>query len=301
MSTTTVNTVIVGAGQTGLAVSYYLSKLSQDHIVLEQEAPQTRPDAGGLPKNSREGLFAYYLDCLSRDDDSGVQTLADSRSGVDYVELEAWPLEGGSPNVETEPLRKLIGRQKRDSRKKALWLGYPVRIRHVRGRKSLEGAYLEPLLIWSQDSDAGELGFLPEPLVNTRALEGLPPSENALEQATKLAAELGLEASELPPLDELAARLRDLRPEWDWREPLDPAKFRRFGELRKITEDGIYNAAVVVMVDRSPFTVGLERELSDLRTVDDACRSPRARVRMGEDPICCACGRRSSPDTTVRC
>jgi very-short-patch-repair endonuclease len=129
---------------------------------------------------------------------------------------------------------------------------------------------LEPLLIWSQDSDAGELSFLPEPLVNTRALEGLAASENALEQATKLAAELGLEASELPPLDELAARLRDLRPEWDWREPLDPAKFRRFGELRKITENGIYNAAVVVMVDRSPFTVGLERELSDLRTVDDA-------------------------------
>jgi putative flavoprotein involved in K+ transport len=37
MSTTTaVNTVIVGAGQAGLAVSYYLSKLSQDHVVLEQ-------------------------------------------------------------------------------------------------------------------------------------------------------------------------------------------------------------------------------------------------------------------------
>jgi putative flavoprotein involved in K+ transport len=37
MSTTTaVNTVIVGAGQAGLAVSYYLSKISQDHVVLEQ-------------------------------------------------------------------------------------------------------------------------------------------------------------------------------------------------------------------------------------------------------------------------
>jgi putative flavoprotein involved in K+ transport len=37
MSTTTaLNTVIVGAGQAGLAVSYYLSKLSHDHMVLEQ-------------------------------------------------------------------------------------------------------------------------------------------------------------------------------------------------------------------------------------------------------------------------
>jgi very-short-patch-repair endonuclease len=188
---------------------------------------------------------------------------------VDYVELEC-PLEDGLPNFGTEPVRKLIGRQQRDIRKKALWLGYPVRIRQVRSRKSSEGAYLEPLLIWPQDPDASELGFLPEPLVNTRALEGLTSSENALEEAVRLAGELGLEASELPPLDELAARLRDLRPEWDWREPLDPAKFRRFGELRRITENGIYNAVVVVMVDRSPFTVGLERELSDLRSVDDA-------------------------------
>jgi hypothetical protein len=242
---------------------------SRDYTWSLAEAPQTRPDASGSPKNSREPLFAYYLDCLSRDDDSGVRTLADSRSEVDYVELEAWPLEDGSSNVETEPLRKLIGRQRRDVRKKALWLGYPVRVRHVRGRRGSEGAYLEPLLIWPLDSDADELRFLPEPSVNTRALEGLAASENALVEATKLAGELGLEASESPPLDELAARLRDLRPEWDWREPLDPAKFRRFGDLRKITENGIYNAALVVMVDRSPFTVGLERELSDLRSVDD--------------------------------
>jgi putative flavoprotein involved in K+ transport len=34
--TTTVNTVIVGGGQAGLAVSYYLTKASQDHVVLEQ-------------------------------------------------------------------------------------------------------------------------------------------------------------------------------------------------------------------------------------------------------------------------
>lgn len=37
-TTTTVNTVIVGAGQAGLAVSYFLSELSQDHVVLEQAA-----------------------------------------------------------------------------------------------------------------------------------------------------------------------------------------------------------------------------------------------------------------------
>jgi very-short-patch-repair endonuclease len=233
------------------------------------EASQIRQDQGQAPKNSREDLFAYYLDCLSQDDDSGVRTFTDSKFELDYVELEEWPLEAGQPNFGAEAFRKLIGRQRRDARKKALWLGYPALLRHVRSRKGWEGAFLEPLLIWPQDPDAGELGFLPEPLINTRALESLTASENVLEEAAKLADELGLEASEPPPLDELTARLRDLRPEWDWKEALAPAKFRGFGELRKIIESGIYNAAVVVMADRSPFTVGLERELSDLRSVDD--------------------------------
>jgi hypothetical protein len=30
------------------------------------------------------------------------------RLEVDYVELEAWPLEDGSPNVETEPLIRVL-------------------------------------------------------------------------------------------------------------------------------------------------------------------------------------------------
>ncbi len=143
-------------------------------------------------------------------------------------------------------------------------------MRHVRSRKGWEGAFVEPLLIWPQDAETGELGFLPEPLINSRALESLTASENVLEEAARLADELGLESSEQPPLDELAARLRGLRPEWDWKDPLAPAPLRGFGELRHITVSGIYNAAVVIMADRSPFTVGLERELTDLRTVGDA-------------------------------
>ncbi len=242
----------------------------RDYAWSLAEAPQPRDNAGGSPKNSYEALFAYYLDCLSQDDDSGVRTFADSKFDLDYVELEEWPLESAQSDFGAEPLRKLIGRQRRDARKKALWLGYPALVRHVRSRKGWEGAFLEPLLIWPQDPDAGELGFLPEPLINTRALESLTASENVLEEAAKLADDLGLEASESPPLDELAARLRDLRPEWEWKEALAPAKFHGFGELRKITESGIYNAAVVIMADRSPFTVGLERELADLRSVDNA-------------------------------
>jgi very-short-patch-repair endonuclease len=237
---------------------------------LAGTAPPVRGGAEGLSTNPHESLFRYYLDCLSQDDDSGVRTFADSKYDLDYVELGGWPFDVAQPDLGAEPLRKLIGRQRREARKKALWLGYPALVRRARSRKGWEGAFLEPLLIWPQDTEADDLAFLPEPMINTRALESLVASENVLEEAAHLADELGLDSSDPPPLDELAARLRDLRPEWDWKEALAPAPFRAFGELRQIAETGIYNAAVVVLTDRSRFTVGLERELTDLRTVSDA-------------------------------
>lgn len=189
---------------------------------------------------------------------------------MDYVELEQWPLEGGQLDAGSEGLRKLIGRQKREARKKALWLGYPVLIRQVHSRNGWEGAFLAPLFVWPQDADTDELAFLPEPTVNTKALEGLTTRENLLEEAAWLAEELGLDSPEEVPIDELAARLRELRPEWSWIESPDPTSFRRLGGLRSVADTGIYNAAVVVLADRSPFTLGLERELTDLQTVGDA-------------------------------
>lgn len=150
---------------------------SRDYKWSLAGAPLVRQDAGGSSRNSRESLFAYYLDCLSQDDDRGVRTFANSKFELDYVEVEEWPLDDMQPNLGAEPLRRLIGRYRRDVRKKALWLGYPALVRQVHSRKDWEGAFLEPLLIWPQDPDAADLGFLPEPLINTRALESLTASE----------------------------------------------------------------------------------------------------------------------------
>lgn len=237
---------------------------------LVENGTPGRKDTPETPQNSYASLFRYYLDCLSQDDDSGIQVFADSRYDLDYVELEQWPLEMGQLDLGSEALRRLIGRQKREARKKALWLGYPVLIRQVRSRNGWEGAFLAPLFVWPQDPDTGELAFLPEPAINTKALEGLTTRENLLEESAWLAEELGLDSPEEAPLDELAARLRELRPEWSWKEQPDPTSLRQIGELRSVSDTGIYNAAVVVLADRSPFTLGLERELTDLQTASDA-------------------------------
>ena len=221
-------------------------------------------------KNSHASLFEYYLDCLFEDDNSGVRTVANPKRDLDYCELEEWPLETAKSNFESEPLRKLVARQRRDAREKALWLGYPVRMSQSRGQNAADGAIIEPLLIWPQDTDAESLSFLPEPMINLRALESFLGSGSLQDQAAELANELGLDAAEPPLLDELVARLRDVRPEWDWKEDLVPAPFRPLGSLRQITGTGIFNAAVAVLVDRSRFTLGLERELAKLETVSNA-------------------------------
>ena len=154
---------------------------------LSETGAPARNETPENARNSYTSMFRYYLDCLSQDDDSGIEVFADSRYDLDYVELEQWPLEGGQLDPGSEALRRLIGRQKREARKKALWLGYPVLIRQVRSRNGWEGAFLAPLFVWPQDPDTGELAFLPEPTVNTKALEGLTTRENLLEESAWLA------------------------------------------------------------------------------------------------------------------
>ena len=240
-------------------------------LLASTDVPQPKlsvQQEGGA--NTWRSLFAYYLDCLAQDDDNGVSVFAESGYDLDYVELPFWPFGVSPPENHSDFLRKLIGRQRRDARKKILWLGYPVMLRQVRGRGGRERKMVEPLLLWPQDPESGDFSFLQEPIVNSRAVRSAGAADNILEEVALLAEELGLDAGDLPPLDELAARLRDLRPEWNWIEALVPAPLRPVGSLRSLAEPGIYNAAIAVMADRSPFTLGLERDLSDLQSVSDS-------------------------------
>ena len=110
-----VNGILYGPlrGKVEQAADYTWSLVGQ----IIEEAKKTA-------RNSYENLFGYYLDCVAQDDDGGVRTFADSKYELDYTELEEWPLEADNPDFESEPLRKLIARQRRDARKKVLWLGY---------------------------------------------------------------------------------------------------------------------------------------------------------------------------------
>lgn len=223
-------------------------------------------------------LCRYYLDCLSHDDLGGVSEFASSSYGsLSYVELKKLPLNG-SDTAEAfapEEAQNLLGRIRRDRNRQTLLLGYPVRLNHIRSRKGWEGFMVEPILLFSfRESESGHgipsLSDEP-PQMNFRALRALTDlgESNLMEEVIQLTQELGLANTEgeQPDLIDLLSRLREIRSEWDWQEEINPNNLAKSSPLSGINQSGIFNHAVLIAAERSPYTKGLEYELGMLESI----------------------------------
>ena len=174
-------------------------------------------------------------------------------------------------------MRKLIRKTRQERGQLALYLGYALRLRtsprRRRGDADRAGADLPGR------GDAGDRrrnccgrpsGI---PLFNLEVLKSLPTvdSGNVIDEAIHLSDELGLANAEddLPPWDEIILRLQRCRPDWDWKEDLNPYALSGGPPLAELTAPGIYNRAVLFAATRSPFTYGLEIELRKLAQLDE--------------------------------
>jgi very-short-patch-repair endonuclease len=222
-------------------------------------------------------LACYCLACLGFDD-AGVSTFLTARFGEPhYAELATLP---GSPTALDDSLaaRQLLGRTRTDRARYALYFGYPTSIAHIRSRQSSwEGLMVEPILLFplEPDPDTGRLTLdLGSPIVNQKPLRAFTNAESdmIMNELVQLERELGLGTDGEPPkLDELALRLQAVREEWPWREPIDPGALSAAQcPISEITEPGIYNRAVLILAEKSPYTQGLEQELRDLARLPEA-------------------------------
>jgi len=248
--------------------------------------------AAGINEREEEGtkqldtplarLCRYYLDCLSRDDVGGVSEFASSKYGQpNYVELTSLPMlsETEADPFDSEGGRWLLGKVRRDRNRQAVFLGYPVHLSLIRSRKSnWEGFKVEPLFLFSvQEADSlytkPMLGDT-QPQINFQALRSLSNAGETylMEEAIQLAEELGLNSmpSEQPDLDELFVRLREIRADWDWQEDTNPYSLSSGVSLSDLNKQGIYNRAILVAAERSPYTKGLESELGMLQSVEES-------------------------------
>jgi hypothetical protein len=224
-------------------------------------------------------LCRYYLECIGQDMDEGASAFAQSKYGEpDYAELSALPMVSRSADWFNEPgAGRVLGRVRQDRAKLVAWLGYPVRLRRHRTSK-WEGFFVEPVLLWRIElgEHGGDTPRIDEDVtvLNAKFLRSVAMGDGmqVAEETARLTDELGLNVAlnELPEAEDLVDRLARIRPDWDWRDSLDPGACHGGLPLAELTEEGIYNRVVVIPGERSPYTQGLETELKALGNVSDA-------------------------------
>ena len=239
------------------------------------------PQASGAapaPRSFLASLCRYYLECLSRESGSGISI--PSASTGDYVTLSELPFSrpGHDLWAADRALKKLVQKVRREQGQLTLYIGYALRLRPLFVRNQDE-TRIEPVLLYPIEERPEEPGAPLRltsgiPLFNMEVLKTLPSADsgNIVDEAIHLSEELGLAnpEEELPEWDEIMLRLQRCRPEWDWRENLDPYALSQTVPISELTAPGIYNRAILFAGTRSPFTYGLEIELRKLMQLDEA-------------------------------
>lgn len=233
-------------------------------------------------------LASYYLDCLNHDDQGGVSVFAASKfKDLDYVELPRVPFVS---DEDLDPFalpdaQKLLNKVRADRGRLTAILGYPVYLRKAVARSGWEGFFVEPVLLFGFDEASTKRSSTPvllnePPQINFRAIRSLTGGEtsNIIEEVVQLSEELGLvsSSSEAADLDEIVPRLGDIRSEWNWRERPDPENVISQPPLSQVDSEGVYNRAVLMVTERSPYTKGLETELSQLQATPESSYSSTA-------------------------
>ncbi len=239
--------------------------------------PRTRPMAASqtapAPRTFLANLCRYYLDCLSHESGSGVSIVA--ANGAEYVALNALPF--AAEPVLDRAAGKIVQRVRGERSQLTLYVGYALRLRTIQ-RGDEEEMRIEPILLYPVDEapEGREETLRPAsgiPLFNLEVLKSLlaADSGNIIDEAIHLSEELGLASTEddLPQWDEIVLRLQRCRPDWGWREDLNPYALSEGVALHELAEPGIYNRALLFGGSRSPFTYGLEAELRKLAQLDD--------------------------------
>lgn len=237
---------------------------------LNKDAPTSDKNKKvSISQTALSNLSRYYLACLGQDDEGGISVFADSKYHLDYVELDSLPNANNEHIFETNGVQNLFGKIRKDRGRMEMYFGYPATLKKVKSRKSnWEGLFVEPILLFPIEIDNGtpkiSQGF---PIFNLSVLKRFTNAEREqlMDELVQLEEELNLNSEdELPELDDLVQKLNSIRPEWPWKESIIPDELPTTPALRHIQKEGIYNRAVLIIGERSPFTRGLESELKSL-------------------------------------
>ncbi len=223
-------------------------------------------------------LCTYYRECISGDMSHDISHFAWSKFEADYLEINLIPKNSESVlSIFSNPDSKNLLTKTINDSAKSLYFGCPILVYELRSKKGHFYKMVEPLFVFQTEINSLEYGGLPEfdlnqPQLNMKAMEHLLGTRGSSIQSEifSLIEQLGLNNSpeDLPNLDELCLRLFNLCPQWSWEENIDLENLGGDVPL-KSADVGIYNRAIIGITDRSPFTIGLEKELDSLAKQND--------------------------------
>ena len=251
---------------------------------IKKNAPNKEKTEAYLQKTPLSSLCRYYLACLGRDDEGGVSVFANNKfNDFDYAELSVLPTENGEIE-HSEKVQKLVSKIRKDKSRLEMYFGYPATLKKCKSKKSdWEGYFVEPFFLFLVEIQNG----IPKlsqsfPLLNQSALKRFTNAERdqIMEELVQLENELGLTSDkDIPEIDDLAKRLESIRPEYPWKEKINPHSLSNAKSLKDIKDEGIYNKAVLIIGERSPYTQGLE---SELKTLSELSAKDYANTALGQ-------------------
>lgn len=123
------------------------------------------------------------------------------------------------------------------------------------------------MFLFPVEYNSGDITIASIPSINKEVVKQFSTQnsdDNLVYEIIELEKQLGLDIpNNNIGLDELVSRLRQLR-QWNWKEDINPETIISNPSIQTITSPGIYNRAIVLVTEKSPFTLGLENELSEL-------------------------------------
>lgn len=244
--------------------------------LVEQAATGTDPQQPEIPNTPLGRLCRYYLACVGHDDEGGVSVFAkDNFNNHDYADVGFLPGSDSTNVFHSEGAQRLIGKMRQDRSRLAMYFGFPVAMAKRTSRRSNWVGYMvEPIVLYPVEFDTGPGPRIAStfPLINLAALRRLTNAQRdaVMDELNQLEEELGLTAeTELPEMDELLRRLADIRPEWPWKGEPAPDALAGDVPIQELEEEAIFNRAVLVVAQRSPYTQGLETELKQLSQLSE--------------------------------
>ena len=221
-----------------------------------------------LTGNKLENLCKYYLNCLSLEENQGISVFLTSQFELKYREVQYVDERCFEDQEVLQFLDKM-------SRRKNMifYLGYPCAIERIYSPKN--STYFDkliPVLLWFIDYHGGEIHISKVPNVNKEIIRKYLGKNSDIQsyELIELENQLGLENKELNiTVEELVSRLQDIR-KWNWLEKISPETISIVPSISELTVEGIYNRAVIIASEKSPYTLGLEFELSKLSEVEES-------------------------------